>query len=74
MVIIMALEAMIEELQASSKDQTMPFTPAARIMMKEMLDAAQSAKEKMVKISGAVIPPATEYKEGDEKEFFTKES
>jgi hypothetical protein len=69
----MALAMMIEDLEATSKDISYPFTPQARKELKDMLLNSKSAKAKIDLASGheCVIQP---YVEGDEKEFLTKES
>jgi hypothetical protein len=69
----MALSGMIEDLEAVGKDPKLPFTPEARKHQKEILEAARSAHLKFAAASGMVIQ-LDPYKEGDEKEFLTKES
>lgn len=72
-VIQMALSGMIEDLETVSKDPTIPFTPQARKESKEILTAAKSAHSKMALASGMEVK-LDPYKEGDENEFFTKQS
>ena len=69
----MALAMMIEDVEASSKDVTYPFTPQTRKEMADMLLNAKAAKAKIDLAVGneCIIQP---YQEGDEKEFITKES
>jgi hypothetical protein len=69
----MALNSMIGDFEAVGKDPTLPFNPEARREMKDILETAKSALEKIVKTSGHDVGLAP-YNEGDEKEFFTKES
>lgn len=72
-VIGMALSGMIEDLETVGKDPTIPFTPQARKYQKEILAAARSAHSKISLASGHEVK-LDKYEEGDEKEFFTKES
>ena len=69
----MALSALIEDLETVSKDPTIPFNPEARKHQREMLAAAKGAHSKLAAASGKLVK-LDPYKEGDEKEFFTKES
>ncbi len=72
-VIQMALSGMIEDLETVGKDPTIPFTPEARKHSREILTAAKSAHMKMAKASGMAVK-LDKYNEGDENEFFTKQS
>lgn len=72
-VIQMALQNTIEDLEAVGKDPTIPFTPEARKHSREILLAAKSALKKISITSGHAVR-MDPYKEGDEQEFFTKES
>ena len=69
----MALQALIEDLGSAASSPKLPFTPEARIEMQNILSNAKSALNKCAIASGKLIelPP---FREGDEKEFFTKES
>lgn len=69
-VIQMALSGVIEDLEASKKA---PFNPEARKSMKEIEESAMSALKKIATVSGFEIG-IEPYKEGDEEDFFTKES
>lgn len=69
----MALSGMIEDLEIVSKNQSYPFTPEARKSQKDMLANARSAHSKFAAASGKIIQ-LDPYNEGDEKEFFTKQS
>lgn len=69
----MALQTTIEDLQATSKDPKIPFTPEARKDMKDMLSTALSAAQKMEKATGHALR-LDPYQEGDEQEFLTKQS
>lgn len=72
-VIQMALQNTIEDLEAVGKDPTIPFTPEARKDAREILGNAKSALKKIQSTSGHAVR-MDPYKEGDEKDFFTKES
>lgn len=72
-VIQMALSGMIEDLETVGKDPTLPFTPQARKEQKEILTTARSAHGKMALASGMEVK-LDKYNEGDENEFFTKQS
>lgn len=69
----MALAMMIEDVEASSKDVRIPFTPQTRKEIADMLLNAKAAKAKIDLAVGneCIIQP---YQEGDEKEFITKQS
>lgn len=69
----MGLQVLIEDMQAAAKDSSLNFNPGARADMKDILANAVSAKAKLTVSSGheIVMEP---YKEGDEKDFLTKES
>lgn len=69
----MALSAMIEDLEAMVNNQQYPFTPEARAEMKDILATSRSAHKKIALASGNLVK-LDPYKEGDEKEFLTKES
>lgn len=69
----MALSGLIEDLEATSGNPSLPFTPEARKYQKEMLAAAKSALAKVAAVSGKLIK-LDPYNEGDETEFLTKES
>jgi hypothetical protein len=69
----MALAALIEDLEITSKDATLPFTPDARKDMSEMLSTAKSAQAKFELATGHEVR-LDPFVEGDEKEFLTKES
>lgn len=72
-VIQMALQNTIEDLETVGKDPTIPLTPEARKDAREILANAKSALKKIQSTSGHAVR-MDPYKEGDEKEFFTKES
>lgn len=72
-VIQMALQNTIEDLEIVGKDPTVPFTPEARKHSREILAHSKSALKKIQSTSGHAVR-MDPYKEGDEKEFFTKES
>lgn len=72
-VIHMALEVFIEDNTAMRTDQSIPFNPEAREMMKDMFETATSALKKIQETSGYAVM-LDEYKEGDEREFLTKQS
>ncbi len=69
----MALSGLIEDLDKINSDTAIPFTPESRTYQKQMLDSARSAHTKIAVASGKLVQLDT-YKEGDEKEFLTKES
>lgn len=64
----MALTTMIEGFE---ENKAMPYTPEAKMMIREMRENAQSAFKKLVLVSGHEIKMEP-YKEGDEIEFLTK--
>ena len=72
-VIQMALQNTIEDLETVGKDPTIPFTPEARKDQREILACAKSALSKVQATSGHAVQ-MDPYKDGDEQEFFTKES
>ena len=69
----MALSMMIEDVEESSKNPAMPWTPQTRQEMKDILLNAKSAAAKIAVTIGkeCFIAP---YVEGDEDEFITKQS
>lgn len=74
-IIILGLQTTIEDLEAVSKDIRHPFTPESRKDMKDMLAAGYSAKKKLEDVvNKGVAFVLEEYKEGDEKDFLTKQS
>lgn len=72
-VIQMALSGMIDDLKSVASDPTIPLTPQARKDSKDILNNAVSAHKKIASVSGNEIK-LDPYKEGDEQEFFTKQS
>jgi len=68
-----ALQIQIEDVESVSKNPALPFDPQAREDMRNILTTAKSALEKIGKMSGGIVGLAP-YNEGDENEFFTKES
>ena len=72
-VIQMALDVQIEDLVATSKDVSFPFTPEARRDIKDILSNSRSALAKIRLVSGHTLK-LDPYKEGDELEFLTKPS
>lgn len=72
-VIQMALTVLIEDHTAVMQDPTIPLTPEARTLARDMLKNAKSALAKIALVSGKLIQMDA-YQEGDEKEFLTKES
>jgi hypothetical protein len=69
----MALESTIEDLQVTMKNPKLPFTPEARRDMEDMLKTGRTALVKIRAASGNIVR-LDPFKEGDEKEFMTKES
>jgi hypothetical protein len=69
----MALATLIEDMEAVSKDVTIPFTPEARIYNKQILKAAKSALGKIQQASGHEVK-LDPFVEGDQDEFLTKQS
>lgn len=69
----MGVVRMLEDLQITSKNQKINWTPDTRKQIKEMLDAGNSLKAKLLKLGFDMrdLPP---YLEGDENEFLTKQS
>lgn len=72
-IIQLALGGVIEDLEAGSKNENIPFTPAARKDLNDILRNAKSALAKIALVSGKLVR-FDPYKEGDEKGFLTKES
>lgn len=72
-IIQMALQTVIEDNDSVMKDQTLPFTPEARALARDIQKTAKSALEKIQKTSGHAVQ-LDPYQDGDEKEFMTKES
>lgn len=72
-VIQMSLVGMIEDIEEGSKNQNFPFTPKARKDMRDILKTAKSALAKIILASGKAVR-LDPYKEGDEKDFLTKQS
>jgi hypothetical protein len=75
MAISMGLGRVIEDINAMKKGEYVgiPWTPEARSILADILEACQSAASKLEKFAGVKceLPP---YEEGDENEFLTKES
>lgn len=69
----MALAMMIEDLEAGSKNVSIPWTPQSRKDFADMILNAKLAKAKIDLTVGreCIIEP---YREGDEKDFITKQS
>lgn len=74
-ILIMGLVTTIEDIEAVYKSPKYPFTPESRKDMKDMLECALSAKKKLEDVvnKGEAFHLA-EYKDGDEKDFLTKQS
>jgi hypothetical protein len=74
-VISMGLGMILEDMNSvnNGKQGLYPWTPEARKDAKDIYAAAKSAANKLEKFAGikSELPP---YVEGDEKDFFTKES
>uniref|UniRef100_UPI004024DAED hypothetical protein n=1 Tax=Candidatus Wunengus sp. YC60 TaxID=3367697 RepID=UPI004024DAED len=69
----MAVLAMLEDIEESSKDVTLPWTPEVRKDMKDMIKAGKDLRIKMNKLGFDMrdLPP---YINGEEKDYFTKPS
>lgn len=69
----MGLGLIIQDLNSTAKDPSIPWTPEARAIQKDIAAAAKAAAGKLEKFTGVKcdLPP---YQPGDENEFFTKES
>lgn len=72
-IIQMALQQVIEDNESVTKDPTIPFTPEARAIARDIIKNAKSALSKVQKVSGHVVK-MDPYQEGDEQEFLTKKS
>lgn len=73
--IIQGITICIEDLDAVRNDPKYPFTPESRKDMKDMWEAATSAKKKLEGVVNKGIAfKLDKYNEGDEKDFLTKES
>ena len=72
-IIGLGLASVIEDLNEARSNHSIPWTPEARKEMDDMYKSAKNAASKIEKFCGIKcdLPP---YNEGDEKEFFTKES
>lgn len=69
----MAVLRTLEELHDMEQNPTIPWTPEARKLMKDMTAAGKALKVKLEKLGfDMTMPP--EFKTGDEQEFFTKQS
>lgn len=74
-ILILGLVTVQEDLETGSKNQQYNFTPEARKDMKDMLDAANSARKKLEGVVNKGIAfEVAQYEEGDEKDFLTKQS
>jgi hypothetical protein len=69
----MAVVALVEDLQATSRNQLIPWTPESRKTLKDMLDAGTTLRTKLTKL-GFDMRPLPPFLHGDEKDFLTKES
>jgi len=69
----MAVVAMIEQLRENSQNQIINWNPEARKDFREMLEAGNSLRIKLIKLGFDMreLPP---YLDGDEDEFLTKQS
>jgi len=69
----MAVVAKIEELEDTSKNQSINWNPETRKLLKEMLEAGKAVRIKLAKLGFNVsdLPP---FIDGDENDFLTKES
>jgi len=72
-VIQLALQTLIEDSEEVVNTFEIPWTPEARKNMREIGSAAKSALSKIQVKSGVSIGLG-EFKDGDEKEFLTKQS
>lgn len=73
LIIQMSLQQTIDDLTVNLNNPALPFSPDARKDMRDMYNNAVSAKAKIAKGSGHEVK-MERYKDGDEQEFFTKES
>lgn len=73
MFVSMAVVSMVEQLENTSKNPRINWTPEARKTLKDMLEAGNDLKAKLTKL-GFDMTPLPPFEEGDEKEFLTKES
>lgn len=73
MAIGMGLARVIEDLEETRNDQSIPWTPETRLMMKDMYDSAKSAAGKIEAITGFECR-LDAYEDGDEKDYLTKPS
>lgn len=69
----MGLGRIIEDLEEVNKRGDIPWTPEAIVIQTEILSNARSAAKKIEQMTGFACK-LDEYKEGDEKEFLTKQS
>lgn len=69
----LAVIAMIEQLQQTSKDQNIPWNPESRKDLKEMLAAGGSLRIKLEKL-GFDMRPLPDYNDGEHDNYFTKQS
>lgn len=70
---VMALTNQIEQLEATSKDERLPWTPETRAIFRDMLASAHSARDKITTLTG-IDPTMPPYEEGDDLEFLTRPS
>ena len=73
MAIGLGLSRILEDFEAIKNDPTIPWTPEARKIQKEIYTSAKSAAEKIEKITGFECR-LDAYVDGDENEFLTKQS
>ncbi len=67
----MAVLAMLEDIQTTSKDVNLNWTPEVRKDFKDMIDAGTALKVKMMKL-GFDMRPLPPYIDGEERDYFTK--
>lgn len=69
----MSVVSMIEQLEASAKDERLNWNVQSRKDLRDMIDAGKRLKIKMERI-GIAMPPIPPYIDGEEKDYLTKES
>lgn len=73
LIVRIALAGMLEDMQETYGDPSVPFTKVARIQLRQMIACAKSAQAKFALITGNDVQ-LRPYQEGDEAEFLTKQS
>lgn len=69
----MAVASSLDSIQTIMKNPAIPWTPESRKTLKEMDEAGQQLKRKLVKL-GFDVRPLPDLEDGEELDYITKES